>query len=232
VTEQKRAEAALSSLSRKLMGAQDDERALVARELHDHVGQQVAILSMELHSLGSGGRNVDSATWLSRAIETVHGIADSLHDLSHRLHPARLQLAGLVSALDDLRRDFSRSHPSVAFAHRDVPTVIEHDIALCVFRVAQESLRNAVRHSGAENVRIELAGVTGWITLSVADDGRGFDITSPTSDGLGLVSMRERVKSVGGVLEIHSTRGSGTRVMVAVPTRVEPFTASNASASA
>jgi signal transduction histidine kinase len=213
-------------LGQRLLHAQEAERTRVARELHDDISQQVAILSIELDSFRPDWQEVDNATQLSRARQRAHDVSTSLHELSHRLHPAKLQFSGLVAAIDSLQHDFSRPHLSIAFAHRDVPTVIEHDVALCVFRVAQESLRNAVQHSDAEHVWVDLtAGPTG-LALSMTDDGRGFDVNGPSSDGLGLMSMRERVESVGGALEIHSTPGSGTRLRVTVPIRVVSTTVS------
>ena len=206
-------------LGRRLLHAQEAERARVARELHDDISQQVAILSVELDSLRPDWQEVDNTKRLSQARQRAHEVSTSLHELSHRLHPAKLQFSGLVAAIHSLQRDFSRPHLSIAFAHRDVPTVIEHDIALCLFRVAQESLRNTVQHSDAENVWVDLtAGPTG-LALSIADDGRGFDVNSASSDGLGLISMRERVESVGGGLEIQSTPASGTRLRITVPIR-------------
>jgi signal transduction histidine kinase len=219
-------------LGRRLLQAQEGERALVARELHDDISQQVAILSVEIDSLRSDWQEVDNAKRLSRARQRVHEVSTSLHELSHRLHPAKLQFSGLVAAINGLQRDFSGPHLSIAFAHRDVPTEIEHDVALCLFRVAQESLRNTVQHSDAENVWVDLtAGPTG-LALSMTDDGKGFDVNGAPSDGLGLISMRERVESVGGTLEIHSTPGSGTRLRVTVPIRAVSTTGSNAVVSA
>jgi signal transduction histidine kinase len=215
-------------LGRRLLHAQEAERARVARELHDDISQQVAILSVELDSLPSDWQAVENAKRLSRARQRAHEVSTSLHELSHRLHPAKLHFSGLVAAINSLQRDFSQPHLSIAFAHRDVPTVIDHDVALCLFRVAQESLRNTVQHSDAENVWLDLtAGPTGLV-LSSTDDGRGFDVNSASSDGLGLVSMRERVESIGGALEIHSTPGSGTSLRVTVPIGAVSTTASNA----
>jgi signal transduction histidine kinase len=218
-------------LGGRLLHAQEAERARVARELHDDIGQQVAILSMELDSLRFDRHELDSAKWLSRAAERARGVAASVHALSHQLHPAPLQFSGLAAAISGLQRDFSRPHLSIAFAHRDVPSDIEPDVSLCLFRVAQESLRNAVQHSDAKNVWMDLAGGPTGLVLSITDDGKGFDINRVPSDGLGLISMRERVESVRGVLEIHSSPGSGTRLTVTVPVDVSS-TAPNALTSA
>jgi signal transduction histidine kinase len=139
-------------LSRRLLGEQEAERARIARELHDDINQQLAILSIELDRLRSDQLQVHSAKRLSRALETVKGISTSVHELSHRLHPSKLQLIGLVAAIDNLRHDLSPPHLPIAFSHRNVPAEINQNIALCVFRVAQEALVNAVKHSDAAHM--------------------------------------------------------------------------------
>jgi signal transduction histidine kinase len=144
-------------------------------------------------------------------------VSASVRELSHRLHPSRLQVVGLVAGLDSLRRDISQPHLFVDFSHRNVPEAIDPDIVLCLFRVTQEALANAVRHSDARHVRIELAGGPSTLVLTITDDGKGFEI-DVANEGLGLVSMRERVESVGGVLEIQATPSAGTRLSVTVPT--------------
>jgi two-component system sensor histidine kinase UhpB len=140
-----------------------------------------------------------------------------VRELSHRLHPSRLRLVGLVAALDNLRRDLSPPHLPIAFCHRDVPAEIDENVALCVFRVAQEALRNAVKHSAAAHIWVDLTGGPSSVALTITDDGKGFDVNGPPNAGLGLISMRERVESVGGVLEIDATPASGTSLKVTVP---------------
>ena len=203
-------------LSRRLLGEQEAERARIARELHDDINQQLAILSIDLERLHSDQLPVHSAKRLSRALGTVQGISTSVRELSHRLHPSKLQLVGLVAALDHLRRDSSPPHLPIAFSHRDVPADIDQNIALCVFRVAQEALVNAVKHGDAGHIWVDLTGGPFNVALTITDDGKGFDVDGLPNAGLGLISMRERVGSVGGVLEIHSTPGSGTRLRVTV----------------
>ena len=201
-------------LSRRLLGEQEAERARIARELHDDINQQLAILSIELDGLRSDQLPVQR---LSRALETTQGISTSVRELSHRLHPSKLRLIGLVAALDNLRRDLSPPHLPIAFCHRNVPAEIDENVALCVFRVAQEALGNAVKHSDAGHIWVDLTGGPSSVALTITDDGKGFDFNSPPNAGLGLISMRERVESVGGVLEIHATPASGTRLTVTVP---------------
>jgi signal transduction histidine kinase len=207
----------IRQLSRRLLGEQEAERARIARELHDDINQQLAILSIELDGLRSDQLEVSGAKRLSRAMETTHGISTSVRELSHRLHPSKLRLIGLVAALDNLRRDLSPPHLPIAFCHRNVPAQIDENVALCVFRVAQEALRNAVKHSDAGHIWVDLTGGPSSVALTITDDGKGFDVYAPPNAGLGLISMRERVESVGGVLEIHATPASGTSVKVSVP---------------
>ena len=217
-------------LSRRLLDEQEAERARIARELHDDINQQLAILSIELDRFRSDQLQVHNAKRLARVLETAHGISTSVRQLSHRLHPSKLQLVGLVAALDSLRRDLSQPHLPVAFSHRNVPEEIDQNIALCVFRVAQEALVNAIKHSDAGHIWVDLTGGPSSVALTITDDGKGFDVDGLPNAGLGLISMRERVESVGGVLEIHATPASGTRLFATVPTRVsEPAFAAVAS---
>ncbi len=209
----------IRDLSRRLLGEQEAERARIARELHDDINQQLAILSIELDRLRSDQLQVRSAKRLSQALETAQGISTSVRELSHRLHPSKLRLIGLVAALDNLRRDLSPPHLPIAFSHHNVPAEIDQNIALCVFRVAQEALGNAVKHSDAGHVWVDLTGGPSSVALTITDDGKGFDVDGVQNAGLGLISMRERVESVGGVLEIHATLASGTRLTVTVPTQ-------------
>jgi signal transduction histidine kinase len=218
-------------LSRRLLGEQEAERARIARELHDDINQQLAILSIDLDRLRSDQLQVHSAKRLSRALKTVHGISTSVRELSHRLHPSMLQLIGLVAALDNLRRDLSPPHLRIAFSHRNVPAEIDQAIALCVFRVAQEALVNAVKHSDAAHIWVDLTGGPFSVALTITDDGKGFEVNGPPNAGLGLISMKERVASVGGVLEIHATPGVGTRLRVTVRSQTaEPALAAIVSA--
>jgi signal transduction histidine kinase len=207
----------IRQLSRRLLGEQETERARIARELHDDINQQLAILSIELDGLRFDQLPVQSAKRVSEAMETTQGISTSVRELSHRLHPSKLRLIGLVAALENLRRDLSPPHLPIAFCQRNVPAEIDENVALCVFRVAQEALRNAVKHSAAAHIWIDLTGGPSSVALTITDDGKGFDVNSPPNAGLGLISMRERVESVGGVLEIDATPASGTSLKVTVP---------------
>jgi len=207
-------------LSRQLLMEQEAERARISRELHDDINQQLAVLSIELDRIGPEQLPTQSVKRLNAAVEMAHGISKSLRDLSHRLHPPRLTPAGLVTALENLCRELSTPHLTITFSHRDLPPEIDDSTTLCLFRVAQEALVNAVKHSEARRVWIDLVGEPSEVALTVGDDGKGFVVDGVASAGLGLISMRERVESVGGVLEVQPTLASGTRLRVTVPVRV------------
>ena len=124
---------------------------------------------------------------------------------------------GLVPSLSSLQREFSKTGVDVAFTHRNVPDRLPHDLTLCLFRIVQEALQNAVRHGSAHSVSLDLAGDPQGLTLAIVDDGVGFDVDAVSAKGLGLISMRERLEPLGGTLEIHSRPGTGTRLNVFVP---------------
>src|SRR5262249_40692261 len=162
--------------------------ARIARELHDDINQQLAILSIDLDRLHSDTMPPQSTHRLARALETAQSISTSVRELSHRLHPSRLQLVGLVEGIDTLRRALSPAHLSIAFTHRNVPVEIDQHITLCLFRVAQEALANAIKHSDAQQIWLELSGGPSNVVLSIVDDGKGFDADSGHTTGLGLMS--------------------------------------------
>jgi len=212
----------IHDLGGRLLLAQEAERARIARELHDDINQQVALLAIDLELLREGGRDrPDSATLIWEACERTHGVAKSLHDLSHQLHPARLRMLGLVPALNGLQRELSRPDCAIEFTSDNVPATLPHDVTLCLFRVAQEALHNALTHSGAGSVSVHLLGEPDRLTMTIADDGVGFDVNDAWRRGLGLVSMSERLESIDGTLDIDSRPGSGTRLSISVPFRAD-----------
>jgi signal transduction histidine kinase len=206
----------IRDLGARLLGAQDAERSRIARELHDDVSQQMALLEIDIELLRDGADGPAEAV-TAEVLARVRGIAKCVHDLSHRLHPAKLRLIGLGSALEGLRREMSQAAITVTFTHDDVPAMLPGDIAMCLFRVAQEALQNAVKYSQGSVVRMHLGHSPDEISLSISDDGAGFDADAALGAGLGLISMGERAEAVGGRLEIRSSPGSGTRVTVRIP---------------
>ena len=190
----------LSDQSRRLLEAQEAERARIARELHDDIGQRLSLLSMALQEVQ---HSLDSTSELHRSIAAVVATDDGhCHRPCRRclteLHSYKLQLLGVVAAIRDICSVLSVRHKvEVKFTHQDVPGTVRPDIALCLFRVAQEALQNAVRHSGARHLAVSLEATPTVLTLTVRDGGSGFKPESLARDrGLGLTSMRERLRGV------------------------------------
>jgi len=144
-----------------------------------------------------------------------------VHDLSHQLHPSRPEVLGLVTAIRSVCSDTLRQHGiTVEFRDEAVPLTIDGGVSLCAYRIVQEALRNVVKHSGAARARVELTGLGTALELVVADEGRGFVLDSAGLSGLGLVSMRERVKLLDGEIGIRSEPGMGTRLDARIPLAV------------
>jgi PAS domain S-box-containing protein len=226
VTERKRAEAALSSARLRLIEAQEQERTRIARELHDDIGQRLALLTVELDLLqnGANGVSVEVKERLEQLGKQSAEIASDTQSLSHELHSARLDYLGLTAAVKGFCREFSkRQQMEVDFKSHDVPASVPSDISLCLFRVLQEALNNSAKHSGAENFVVRLWGAPNEICLSVRDSGAGFDSEAvKESHGLGLVSMEERLAMVNGSLYIDSHPNIGTTIYARVPLNAEP----------
>ena len=206
----------IRDLGGRLLSAQETERSRIARELHDDISQQVALLSIDLELL-DGTITGAGQQLAADAVNRAHQIAKSLHDLSHRLHPAKLRLIGLVPAINGLRGELAQSGIAVTVTHDGVPPVLPPDVTLCLFRIVQEALQNALKHGRARKVSVDLRASTGALVLTVVDDGAGFDVNAAWGRGLGLISMNERVEAIGGSMTIGSHPGSGTRLEVAVP---------------
>jgi signal transduction histidine kinase len=206
----------IRDLGGRLLRAQETERSRIARELHDDVSQQIALLAIDLELLNTaGGESTEKQA--AEAMTRAQSIAKSVHDLSHRLHPAKLRLLGLVAALEALRRELSRAELPIAFTHDGVPENLSPEVTLCLFRIVQEALQNALKHSKANEVFVRLHGGPDRLVLTIADDGVGFDVDADEGKGLGLISMRERLETLAGKMDVRSARGNGTRIEVTVP---------------
>jgi signal transduction histidine kinase len=203
----------IRQLAGRLLNAQETERSRIAGELHDDILQKLAVLAMELN-LSEG---VEPSKFVSEALDRVNDLARSVRDLSHQLHPAKLGLIGLIAALRGLQEEVCRPDITISFAHDNIPTTLLPELTLCLFRIAQESLQNALKHSDARHVTLELSGGSDSLTLTIVDDGVGFDVNGAWGKGLGLISMAERLEAFSGTLKIRSSPGSGTRVEVTVP---------------
>jgi signal transduction histidine kinase len=211
-----RLEDRLRDLGRRLLKAQEEERSRIALELHDDVSQQAVALAIDLQRINDSSQG-PVQTIVRDAQKRVKSLLKSVHDLSHRLHPANLRLVGLLGALGQLQRDLSCPGITITVASENVPAMLPDDIALCLFRIAQEAMQNAIKHSGARNIRVQLTAGTETVALKIVDDGSGFDVAAAAGRGLGLISMHERAETVGGKLEMVSRKGAGTRLQVTVP---------------
>ena len=219
--EHARAQEKLCDLGRRLIRSQEDERRRIARELHDDFSQRLSLLSVELDQASqrlpeSPARTCELMQDLSNRTKRL---STDVHRLSHQLHPVKLEHLGLVVAVKSFCRELSEHEGiRIEFTHREVPTSITRDVALCIYRIVQEALRNVVRHSGIGEARVELTGGRDAIRLQVSDLGVGFEPASfDRSKGLGLISIRERLRLVGGKISIQSQPSRGTRIDVRVP---------------
>jgi PAS domain S-box-containing protein len=223
ITERKLAEETLSSVNGRLIEAQESERARIARDLHDDIGQRLVLLAMALdHVKGlqtdSSGETLRCLNALQKQTEEI--MAD-VQALSHELHPPRLLHLGVVVAMRGFCSELSaQKNVDIVFRDENVAESLPADVSLCLFRVLQEALHNAVRHSRVRYFDVCLRGTVDAVHLNIHDEGVGFDVDAASrGPGLGLTSMKERLKLVGGELfiESHSTRG--TTISASVPVR-------------
>jgi PAS domain S-box-containing protein len=223
VTDHKRAEDALSTVSRRLIEAHEEERTWIARELHDDVNQRVALLAIELgvlkQNLPDSSREIRDR--IQKVGKSVSEIGKDIQALSHRLHSSKLEYLGILAAMAGFCKELSEhQNVEIDFNHSNVPSMIPPEVALCLFRVLQQALHNAVRHSGVRSFRVDLRGASDEIELTVSDLGVGFDPkVAIHGKGLGLISMRERLHLVRGEISIDSKLNCGTTVHVKVPVR-------------
>ncbi len=210
------------SLAGQLLTAQEEERRRIARDLHDDVNQRLAMLAMDLRRIEKDEkRDLPAVMGMVRSISgRLTMVSDDVRRLAYRFHPSILDDLGLTKAVRRLVDDFSASTGLQAvYVHRDPVTPLPTDLATCVYRIAQECLTNVARHAQASEVEVELICDEGMITLSIRDNGIGFDLSRASQERgrLGLLSMQERVRLVRGTLEVSATQGCGTHVEVHVP---------------
>jgi PAS domain S-box-containing protein len=224
ITERKRAEEALAGVSGRLIAAQEQERTRIARELHDDIGQRLALLANELQHAREGFPDLaEGRKRMEELEEQTVEIASDIQSLSHKLHSSKLEYLGMVSAMETFCKEFSKQQKlEISFKHDDVPSRLPPDVSLCFFRVLQEALQNSAKYSGAQQVRVELCATPNEIRLTVSDSGEGFDLKAAREGlGLGLISMEERLKIVGGHLRIESQPKRGTTIHARAPLRQE-----------
>lgn len=211
-------EDALRQLTVRLLAAREEERRHLAFELHDDFNQRMAMLSNELVTFA---KDLPPGETMRRRLQEVHTrinqISEDLRRAAHRLYPPALEHFGLVAVLEAHCAEFSKSYPvSVRFGQRNMPAMLRGDAALCLYRVAQEALTNVARHSGATAAQVRLERKKDRVRLTISDNGKGFDPrTRP--QGLGLLSIQERVRALGGTVIIDAGPGRGTSIRVEVP---------------
>jgi signal transduction histidine kinase len=216
MTEARRTQQSLRSMSGNLVKAQEQERHRIARELHDNLGQELALVEITLDRLiekSDPSLKLELADLSSR----VSAISGTTREISHGLYPTALEYLGLQKSLAKLCDDVQRGKDlTVDLTIGKLPDRFQPEISVCLYRVAQETLHNIITHSHARNVQVELTSRHGRIMLMIIDDGVGFDVNNEKA-GLGLVSMRERIRAIGGSIHISSFKKAGTLIEVRVP---------------
>ena len=220
ISESKEREDALRHLSGRLIHAQEEERRRVARELHDDLNQRIALLSIEIEQLGQKFPDQsDLCKGLAHLRSQTREISTDIHRLSYKLHPSKLDHLGLLPAMKSLCEELTATgRIDVDLQHHGFPAILPPEVTLCLFRITQEALNNSAKHSGAQLATVKVECNQSGISLTVSDDGRGFDPKSNAlRRGLGFTSMRERLRLIDGNIEIQAQPGRGTRIEVSVP---------------
>jgi len=220
ITERKLAKTALANVSRKLIEAQDQERSRIGRELHDDIGQRLALLAVQLQQLREDTLILSKVRRrLGKFQKQISEIAADIQSLSHELHSAKLQYLGIAAAMRSFCREFSKQQKvEIEFTSHDLPSRLEPDTSLYLFRVLQEAVHNSAKHSGVKHFEVRLWATSDEIHLTVKDSGVGFDReTAKTGLGIGLISMEERLKLVNGTLSVDSEPKRGTTIHARVP---------------
>jgi PAS domain S-box-containing protein len=216
ITRRKQMEESLSGMSRKLIESQEQERARIGRELHDDINQRLAMLAVELEQLHENPSEVQSRVQELR--KEITEISNDVQALSHELHSSKLEYLGVVAGIKSWCKEFSQRQRMEIDFKNEVSGTLPFEVGLSLFRVIQEALHNAQKHSGVKRIEVQLREDSGEIHLVVSDLGKGFDLESAMHGrGLGLTSMQERVRLVNGTIEIQSKPMGGTTIHVRVP---------------
>jgi PAS domain S-box-containing protein len=228
ITERKTSEESLHSLSGRLINAQEQERARIARELHDDFSQRLALLGISLGQLWEElpESQTEQRTGVLEILKGTKEMSSDLHSLSHQLHSSKLELVGLVSAVSGLCKEMGEKYKiEIHFTKSGTLPKITKDVELCLFRVTQEALSNVVKHSQSERAQVDLGANPIGVSLRITDAGKGFepDLSNPEA-GIGLVGMRERLRLVGGRLSVKSELLHGTEILAEVPSATRQLT--------
>ena len=229
VRRRKASEQALKELSGRLINASEEERKHLARELHDDMGQRLSLLAVNLDILRNSPASEDSSVRekLDDPLEELKELTTDVHNLSHWLHSSKLQHLGLPAELKEVCRQMGRQHHlEIELKASEVLSSLPEDVSLCFYRVAQEALNNAVKHSHSKRIELHLDNGHGRVRLQVKDFGVGFDPRARV-DGLGLATMQERLRMLGGTLSIRSMAGSGTELIAEAKTQSARVVAAN-----
>ncbi len=212
---------ARAKLGGRLIVAQEEERTRIARELHDDIGQRLALLTIELEQLqqDSPGLSPEFRSRIGALHKLSAEMATDVQAISRKLHSSKLEYLGIVTAMRGFCEEFSEKHKvEIVFAHDEIPSKVPQEISLCLFRELQEALQNALKHSGVRHFDAELRCASDEIHLTVRDSGSGFDIgVSTRGRGLGLISMEERLKLLKGTFSIESGPRRGTTIHARAP---------------
>jgi len=221
VTKRKEAEETIATINRRLVEAQEAERARIARDLHDDVSQRIALAATDIEKLKQAPptSTTELRQRLSEVWQRLIAVSMGVQSISHQLHSPQLEYLGIVAAVRSFCREFAaRTNVEINFKADDVPNNLSDDVSLCLFRIVQEALQNATKHSQVRHFEVTLGSVGNQLHLTVSDRGIGFDADKPSGRaGLGLTSMRERVRLVNGAINIESKRMGGTTIHVCVP---------------
>jgi PAS domain S-box-containing protein len=216
ITHRKQTEEAISTMSRKLIESQEQERARIGRELHDDINQRIAMLTIELEQLQNDPSDVQNR--LQELRNQTAELSNDVQALSHELHSSKLEYLGVVSGMRSWCKEFGQRQNMVIDFKSDVSSVVPFDVGVSLFRVLQEALHNALKHSGVKRIEVQLQEMSNELHLIVADLGKGFDVEAAIrGQGLGLTSMRERIRLVNGAITIESKPMGGTTIHVRVP---------------
>jgi signal transduction histidine kinase len=207
-------------VSRRLIEAQEQERARIARELHDDIVQRLVMVNFGLEGLQHDHPDLPAAAGsrIDKLREQTVKIVDDVQSLSHELHSSKLEVMGMGAAMRAFCREFSEHQKvEIDFETHDLPSSLSPSISLCLFRVLQEAVRNSTKHSGVRRFEVRSWGTPDEIHLTVKDSGAGFEIEAARKGrGLGLISMEERLKLVNGTFSVESQPQGGTTIHASV----------------